>query len=1076
MARSFVVAPGAALLLAVAGFVVQAPELVSAAAHGCVSPGNDGPNAALTGVVNTYYPATASAASGATTISVGSRIASGTPDIAAGDLLQVIQMQDADISGTNAITYGDGATGRGSTALRSTGLFEYVRAVSAVVAGTVTIAGSGAGNGLVNSYDFSTTVTATHGFRTFQVIRVPQYSSATLGAGLTAAPWDGGVHAGGVLAIDVAGGLNLNAQAISVNQLGFKGALGVVQAGGPDANTDYAVATGRGDHGYKAEGIAGTPHFLYDAIGAAAVTGAADGYPLGDAARGAPGNAGGGGTDFNPAANDQNTGGGGGANGGQGGQGGNSWNSNQPVGGLGGAAFGPAVSRVVLGGGGASGSRNNSGGFASSGGTGGGMVMIRAGSMSGAGTITADGGLGVTPQNDGGGGGGAGGSVLVTVNTGTVNGLTIHADGGPGTDAWPTGPAGTAGRHGPGGGGAGGVIITSNALPGVQATVAGGLHGTTTNGPDAYGSTSGGAGMVLTTTAGAIPGSSSGAECLPLLTVSKTTSTPSVTNTAGGTAAVYSITVSNAINTAAATSVTVSDPLPAGFSYASTGGIVLNGGSTRPATVNPTLGDTTPAFGTFAIPGGGSVVITFTVNIAAGVPDGIYNNPVNATHLDPTRTTALGTAPSSYPGGGPERVTVGSPADIGVNKIVSNGLPAKNTNVTFTVTARDNGPGTATGVQVTDPLPAGLALVSATPSAGTAYSSVTGVWTIGTLANGASATLSIVATVKVTTPVTNVATKTAENQSDPVAANNSASATITPLPGLPNTSAPPGPRGGPTAPEGLAGGPLAGLSLVTALAAMCVAAIASRTNRARFRRRRGRGGPGDHGGTRLVLGGSAVLAGLALGLVSSSQLGVFTVTRSESSVILASDAATSTSGLPAGSQLIGTNLVETTPPKLPVAESFHLATGPITPARLRIPSIGVDGRVDGIGLRGDGSMGVPDNLWTSSWLTDGPRPGQPGKSVIAGHRGIGTPGLFGHLEGVRAGDRIYVSDANGGELVFEVTRIASLDLSQATQVAVFGATQQRELVLVTCYGRYLASSGTYDHRLVVFSSLLPAGT
>jgi len=55
-------APGLAILLAGAAFVAQAPELVIAAGRGCVSPGADGPNASLTGIVNSYYPANASIA------------------------------------------------------------------------------------------------------------------------------------------------------------------------------------------------------------------------------------------------------------------------------------------------------------------------------------------------------------------------------------------------------------------------------------------------------------------------------------------------------------------------------------------------------------------------------------------------------------------------------------------------------------------------------------------------------------------------------------------------------------------------------------------------------------------------------------------------------------------------------------------------------------------------------------------------------------------------------------------------------------------------------------------------------
>jgi LPXTG-site transpeptidase (sortase) family protein len=93
--------------------------------------------------------------------------------------------------------------------------------------------------------------------------------------------------------------------------------------------------------------------------------------------------------------------------------------------------------------------------------------------------------------------------------------------------------------------------------------------------------------------------------------------------------------------------------------------------------------------------------------------------------------------------------------------------------------------------------------------------------------------------------------------------------------------------------------------------------------------------------------------------------------------------------------------------------------------------------------------------------------------VIAGHRGIGTPALFSHLEDVQPGDKIHVSDASRGELVYEVTRVASLDLTVASEVQVFGRTSQQQLVLITCFGQYLRTSRTYDHRLVVFSRLLP---
>jgi LPXTG-site transpeptidase (sortase) family protein len=118
-------------------------------------------------------------------------------------------------------------------------------------------------------------------------------------------------------------------------------------------------------------------------------------------------------------------------------------------------------------------------------------------------------------------------------------------------------------------------------------------------------------------------------------------------------------------------------------------------------------------------------------------------------------------------------------------------------------------------------------------------------------------------------------------------------------------------------------------------------------------------------------------------------------------------------------------------------------------------------------------MDVPDNLWTTAWLAGSALPGMPGSSVIAGHRGIGTPAIFSHLENVRPGDRIFISDTAGGQLIYEVTHVVSLDLSAATQVDVFGPTAQPQLVLITCFGKYSDGTGTYDHPWVVFGRLLP---
>jgi uncharacterized repeat protein (TIGR01451 family) len=135
---------------------------------------------------------------------------------------------------------------------------------------------------------------------------------------------------------------------------------------------------------------------------------------------------------------------------------------------------------------------------------------------------------------------------------------------------------------------------------------------------------------------------------------------------------------------------------------------------------------------------------------------------------------------------------VASAADIEITKTVTDPNPAVGTNVTFTVTAHDAGPNPTATLQVTDKLPAGLTFVSANPSQGT-YTAGSGIWSVGVLAVGASATLHITATVAGTAPVTNTAARTASSPADPNTANDSASVTVTgsTVPGLPNTGVPP---------------------------------------------------------------------------------------------------------------------------------------------------------------------------------------------------------------------------------------------------------------------------------------------
>lgn len=546
----------------------------------CGAPGKDGAAGTLAGVVNTYYPGTASVSAGVanTCIPVGASTGAGTA-IATDDLLLVIQMQDATINSANTDSYGDGTVGGGAGAVVvNAGKYEFAVARDAVggggcAVGEVPISGSGANGGLLNGYS-NADASTTKGQERFQVVRVPQHTTATLD-NVTAAPWVTntaapiGLGTGGILAIDVQGELTLansGVPAANVDGLGFRGGAGRQLAGdgtGTSTNLDWRLSSTINTHGSKGEGMAGTPTWVNSAAGPLATNQPNDGYPNGSMARGAPGNAGGGSTDDHPVGNDYNSGGGGGSNGGAGGRGGFSWNTGLDRGGVG-AAVTPAITQLVLGGGGGAGTRNNSPGdtLASGGTSGGGLMVLRAGSLSVASgaILSADGAAAYNGTlNDGGGGGGAGGSVIVTVTAGDMSGLTIRARGGRGGDAWNISAPGASpngNRHGPGGGGGGGVAVYTNTAAPPTLDVSGGLAGITTTALDNFGALPGGIGQMLFAAPGMIPGLGSGSDCSTDLTINLTHTETTVSP--GGTATFLATVTNEAPFTPTSGAVTVS--------------------------------------------------------------------------------------------------------------------------------------------------------------------------------------------------------------------------------------------------------------------------------------------------------------------------------------------------------------------------------------------------------------------------------------------------------------------------------------------------------------------------------------
>ncbi len=161
------------------------------------------------------------------------------------------------------------------------------------------------------------------------------------------------------------------------------------------------------------------------------------------------------------------------------------------------------------------------------------------------------------------------------------------------------------------------------------------------------------------------------------------------------------------------------------------------------------------------------------VNTTTAVGTVITNTTSNlvATQADPDPANNVGTV----------NVTVRQPtADLQVTKTVDRDHPASGQQVVYTLTVRNLGPDQATGVALTDLLPAGADYVSHTASTGTTYDNVTGLWTIGTLNLNATVTLTITALVNApnNTTVTNITSNLVLDQADNNSANNVGSASF----------------------------------------------------------------------------------------------------------------------------------------------------------------------------------------------------------------------------------------------------------------------------------------------------------
>ena len=217
----------------------------------------------------------------------------------------------------------------------------------------------------------------------------------------------------------------------------------------------------------------------------------------------------------------------------------------------------------------------------------------------------------------------------------------------------------------------------------------------------------------------------------------------------------------------------------------------------------------------------------------------------------------------------------------------------------------------------------------------------------------------------------------------------------------------------------------------------------------------------------LMTTGAVLLVCVTAGLIVG-------MTRSDGARSVTSDPAPSASAAPGLSNRSNVGRIPPIPggPTGPAHTDHKPAAGMSPPARVAIPSIGVDSPLQPLSLQADNTLQTPTEWAEAGWYAGGVRPGDPGPAVIAGHvDSRNGPAVFFRLRDLHAGADVYITTQSGKTLHFVVDTSQRFPKDRFPTEAVYGPTPRPVLRLITCTGEFDAANHNYLDNLVVTAHL-----
>jgi LPXTG-site transpeptidase (sortase) family protein len=148
--------------------------------------------------------------------------------------------------------------------------------------------------------------------------------------------------------------------------------------------------------------------------------------------------------------------------------------------------------------------------------------------------------------------------------------------------------------------------------------------------------------------------------------------------------------------------------------------------------------------------------------------------------------------------------------------------------------------------------------------------------------------------------------------------------------------------------------------------------------------------------------------------------------------------------------------------------SDHLADA-VAPSALGIAALGVwEAPVLPVGVDDAGELAVP-GASDVGWYRYGPRPGEPGVTVLAAHIAFdGVDGVFRRLADLRPGDAVTVALSDGTAQEYRITELSQHPKSELPP-QLWARDGAPRLALVTCGGSFDPSRRSYEDNVVAWA-------